>query len=219
MSDIQRLERGSGALSYRLQLPQVVGDRPVILLHGLTGDENAMWLLTRAFPSEGLIAAPRGLFPLGGDGYSWVDPSVEGEGEFSDFQPAVESVRDLLTHLSERFSHSMHDFVLMGFSQGAALGLAVARDGRRPAGVATLAGFLPGGELRNLGGLPIYWGHGTQDQRVPVWRARQDVEMLVQAGAKVTYCEADVGHKVGLECMHDLGAWFLDLSDPIDTRP
>jgi phospholipase/carboxylesterase len=216
MSEVDRLETSSGELIYRLQRPKS-GDRPVILLHGLTGDENVMWLLTSAFPSGGVIAAPRGLFPLQEEGYSWVDPALVGEGRFSNFRPAAVAIRGLVVHLGEQFSLPIGSFVLMGFSQGAALALAVARDGFRPAGVATLAGFLPTGGLRNLDELPIFWGHGTRDEMVPVGRARRDVKALQQAGAMVTYCEADVGHEVGVECMHDLGAWFRGLTPAHDV--
>jgi len=38
--------------------------------------------------------------------------------------------------------------------------------------------------------------HGTQDQLVPIDRARTSIELLEQAGAQVTYCEDEVGHKL-----------------------
>ncbi len=212
MAEILKLETRRGELTYRLQRPGPRGGPPVIMLHGLTGDEDVMWLLTSAFPSQGLIASPRGLFPLEVGGFSWVRPEVPGGGGFADFQGAVVAVMELLVHLSERFSLPARDFVLMGFSQGAALALAIARSGFRPAGVATLAGYLPEGGLKNVEGLPVYWGHGSQDEMVPVERARRDVKRLRQSGAEVTYCEAPVGHKVGVECMHDLGAWFAGIT-------
>jgi phospholipase/carboxylesterase len=212
MSEILKLATTRGELIYRLQRPGPHGGPPVIMLHGLTGDEDVMWLLTSAFPSQGLIASPRGLFPAEEGGYSWVKPDVPGGGRFADFQDAVAAVMRLLAHLSAQFSLPARDFVLMGFSQGAALALTIARNGFRPAGVATLAGYLPDGGLKNLDGLPVYWGHGSQDERVPVERARRDVARLRQSGAEVTYCEAPVGHKVGVECMHDLAAWFTGIT-------
>ena len=38
-----------------------------------------------------------------------------------------------------------------------------------------------------------------------------------QAGAPVTYCEADVGHKLGSECLKGLRRWLAGLG--LDERP
>jgi predicted esterase len=80
--------------------------------------------------------------------------------------------------------------------------------------VVSLAGFVPDGfEVRagaRLAGVPVYWGHGTKDDQVPVQRARRDVSRLRQAGLDVTYCEADVGHKLGADCLRGLKGWFFE---------
>ena len=62
--------------------------------------------------------------------------------------------------------------------------------------------------LARLASLPVYWGHGTQDDQVPVERARRDVARLRQAGVDVSYCEADVGHKLGADCLLGLASWL-----------
>src|SRR3972149_7991963 len=58
-------------------------------------------------------------------------------------------------------------------------------------------GSRPMDSLARLASLPVYWGHGTQDDQVPVERARRDVARLRQAGVDVSYFEAGVGRKVG----------------------
>jgi predicted esterase len=98
----------------------------------------------------------------------------------------------------------------MGFSQGAAMSnlLAFLHPERiRKTGI--LAGFVPSGldELvarRPLAGKPFFVAHGTKDETVPVDRARSSIEILEQAGAQVTYCEDEVGHKVSLNCLRAL---------------
>ena len=72
-----------------------------------------------------------------------------------------------------------------------------------------LAGFVPDGldefvAKRVLDGKPVFTTHGTKDERVPVEKARASVKILEQAGAKVTYCEDEVGHKVSLPCLRGL---------------
>jgi predicted esterase len=79
--------------------------------------------------------------------------------------------------------------------------------------LAGLSGFLPDGASTwlhsgRLNGLPVFIAHGTQDERVPVERARTAVAQFEQAGAQVTYCEDDVGHKLSATCFRGLEAFF-----------
>jgi predicted esterase len=78
----------------------------------------------------------------------------------------------------------------------------------RPAGIIALAGFLPEGDLSKLAGIPIYWGHGSRDEFVPVQRAEKDVQRLSSVNNDVEFCQADVGHKLGVECARGLKEWF-----------
>jgi len=78
-----------------------------------------------------------------------------------------------------------------------------------------LAGFVPAGleELiaqRPLAGKSIFVAHGTQDEMVPIDRARNSIELLEQAGAQVTYCEDEIGHKVSRTCMRALENYLQD---------
>jgi predicted esterase len=43
---------------------------------------------------------------------------------------------------------------------------------------------------------------------VPLERARGSIEMLEGAGAQVTFCEAEVGHKLSAECLRSLRSFF-----------
>ena len=78
---------------------------------------------------------------------------------------------------------------------------------------AVLAGFMPGGvddllESQVLKGIPFFVAHGTRDQLVPVESARESIGFLERAGAQVTFCEAEVGHKVSADCLRALEAFF-----------
>ena len=198
----------------RLRIPDTLGPHPVlVLLHGLTGDEKVMWIFADRFPKEYLILSPRGLFdsPLGG--YSWRPEKTERLPVIEDFYNAVDALKDLLT--KENFPSGIFSTVsLAGFSQGAALAYAFALLNPGVVDrVMGLAGFLPDGvgelvEQQPLSGKSIFVAHGTRDELVPVWRARQAVELLTRAGAQVTYCEDDVGHKLSLGCFRGLESFF-----------
>jgi predicted esterase len=78
---------------------------------------------------------------------------------------------------------------------------------------AGLSGFLPqqADSLINrhpLKGKKAFIAHGTRDEMVEVARARKAVEELEEAGAAVTYCEDDVGHKLSLTCFKGLETFF-----------
>jgi predicted esterase len=186
----------------------------IVLLHGLTGDEDVMWIFEPAFPASARLLALRAPFAFPGGGYSWVDPEhgpMPDIPAFADAAQAIaEAAREALRGGPDR------SLVLAGFSQGAALALGAAALGRlRPAAIVALAGILPHGDLAGLQSVPIFWAHGKRDVVVPVERARRDIERLRQAGASLTYCEADVGHKLGAECFQSLRQWFAGLSlDP-----
>jgi phospholipase/carboxylesterase len=107
-------------------------------------------------------------------------------------------------------------FDVAGFSQGGALTNVLALlYPQRIRKVVVLAGFMPGGTddllaQRVLKDKPFFVAHGTQDDLVPLERAQKSVELLKQAGAQVTFCEAEVGHKVSADCLRGLETFLTE---------
>ncbi|MDH5506857.1 MAG: hypothetical protein OEZ02_06515, partial [Anaerolineae bacterium] len=105
-------------------------------------------------------------------------------------------------------------FSLVGFSQGAALSYVFALlHPRRIDRLAGLAGFLPERSdsaiaSQPLRGLPVFVAHGAYDKIVPLPLARQAVASLTQAGANLTFCQGEVGHKLGANCFSALQSFF-----------
>lgn len=220
VSETRLLQVPGGGLLYRIQDRSVGNAHPVIMLHGLGGNEDSTWVLTGAFPPGGLVVAPRGSYPLDEGGYGWLSPDVLGRPAAADFGTTVEEITRLAGHLERGYGIERQELVLLGFSQGAALAFAIAQQAFSPAAVVVLAGFLPTGDLAGLQGVPVYWGHGSQDDLVPVETAREEVAALRALGSYVTYCEAEVGHKVGLECMKGLRTWLKQkVAVPGQTDP
>lgn len=190
--------------------------RFMLLLHGWTGDENSMWVFARKFPADLWIAAPRAPHPAEGSGYSWraIQPGTRGLPTLSDLKPAADSLIHLVDDVSASIGVDAEQFDLAGFSQGGALVNALTLlHPERIRRAAVLAGFMPGGvddwlARRVLADKPIFVAHGTQDELVPLERAQQSVKLLQQAGARVTFCEAEVGHKVSADCLRGLETFF-----------
>jgi predicted esterase len=80
--------------------------------------------------------------------------------------------------------------------------------------VGLLSGFVPRGaesltSVRPLAGVRVFVAHGSADELVSIEHARQSVGLLEAAGATVTVCEDDVGHKVSAGCARALQAFLL----------
>jgi len=175
-----------------------------------------MWVFARRLPAGYAILAPRAPLAASPGGYSWreLPDGSWGFPSVRDFEPACRGLIELVDTWSASTGGNADCFDVIGFSQGAALGIALALlHPQRVRALGVLAGFLPDGaepllERRPLAGMPVFVAHGTLDERVPVERARRAVRELEQAGAVVTYCEAETGHKVSKECLNALEASF-----------
>jgi phospholipase/carboxylesterase len=213
----------------RVRASQSASPRLLVLIHGWTGDENSMWVFTRNLSTDYWMMAPRA--PHAGDpsGFSWRPPEMQtlrhsfasqggafGRPGFESLEPAAGELMRLIDEYSASVKLDAKSFDLMGFSQGAAMVNVIGMlHPQRVRKMAVLAGFVPSDmetivQQKPLAGKNIFMAHGTQDQMVPVERARASVEMLEKAGAQVTYCEDEVGHKLGATCMRALENYLKD---------
>jgi phospholipase/carboxylesterase len=190
----------------------------LLLIHGLTGDENSMWVFARDLSAHYWIVAPRAPYETDPSGYSW-RPSQFGnlDGPGLDWlRQSAEALIGLVDAYSASVGIEASVFDVMGFSQGAAMCSVLAflyPQRIRKTGI--LAGFVPKGleELiskRPLEGKPFFVAHGTKDETVTIDRARTSVTLLEQAGANVTYCEDDVAHKMSMKCLRELKQFLTD---------
>ncbi len=192
--------------------------RLLLLIHGWTGDENSMWIFSPRLPANRWLAAPRAPHVSKITGYSWRDDSQARAGSwptFEDLQPAARRLLNLLT--PQNFPGANLDQIeLAGFSQGGALAYAFALlYPQRVRRLAALSTFMPRGAevlaLREpLQGLRVFVAHGSLDKMVPPLMAQAALEVLEQAGAQATYCENEVGHKLGADCFCALEDFFLE---------
>jgi phospholipase/carboxylesterase len=197
-------------LSFRLRTPEDENAAPIVMLHGLGGDEKVMWGLESALPQTGMVVTPSAHHAQPQGGYAWNRIIDAWPPLISEFSEAVDLLEELLDYLQAEYTFQRERMILMGFSNGAAMSFAASMTpmSQAPAGIIAIAGHLPEGDLSPLRGIPVYWGHGMRDSFIPIDIARADAERLREAGVPVTLCEADVGHKLGAECLKNLGVWF-----------
>jgi len=108
--------------------------------------------------------------------------------------------------------------VLAGFSQGGAMALHTGlRHAERLAGVMALSCFLPlADDLAREASpanrdVPIFMAHGTDDDLIPLARARRAHDILVGLGWRVEWHEYPMPHSVCPEEIADISAWLSSL--------
>src|SRR5512143_2834264 len=143
MQPTTELCSSEAGLIYRLRRGQP--HSPVlIMLHGLSGDENVMWIFDHALPREATVIAPRALYASELGGYSWARSVVRDDLDQVDFEEALDRLPRLVNEVGALSQADLQRAIVMGFSQGAALSYAWSlAQPEMLRGVIALAGFLP----------------------------------------------------------------------------
>ena len=202
--------------TFRLHMPAEAPKRFLILLHGWMGDENSMGVLARNLATDIALLAPRGIFTVPEGGYSWreIGPGTWGQAALEDFRPTADELIAFVDGWAASGGMDLDQFDLMGFSQGAAMTYTLALlYPQRIRQMAALSGFIPQGgqflsSLPSLKDKQVFISHGRKDDMVPVEQSRKAAMQLEQAGALVTYCESDSGHKISKECLKAMERFF-----------
>ena len=185
--------------------------RLLLLIHGLTGDENSMWVFARDLPAHYWIIAPRAPYPVQPFGFSWQRNQINAEqSSFEQLAPNAQGLIGFVNAYQASAGIDAKTFDVVGFSQGGAMSSVLTiLYPNRIIKTGILAGFVPTGietltDSHPLKGKPFFVTHGTKDETIPIAHARASIKVLEAAGAQVTYCEDEVGHKVSLTCLRAL---------------
>lgn len=213
-SETQRAEFRGWTLRIRPTSAQV--PRLLLLLHGWTGDENSMWVFARNLPRDYCILAPRAPHAARPSGYSWrLGASRQGAGPaLKDLRPAGQALLSMLDEWSAEAGVSGRPWSVVGFSQGAVMACTIALlYPQRVDRLVMLAGFMPSDAAALAPALPlrdkqVLIVHGSRDETVDIEWGRKAAQILLSAGARVDFCEDEVGHKVGVDCLRRLQAFL-----------
>ena len=197
-------------------------DAVVVLLHGRGADRSDMRGLARELPRTWTYVLPDAPFPAApwgyGPGHAWYRFMGGDRPEEASFSTSLEAVDELIRELPDRLGVVPRKVVLGGFSQGGtlSLGYALARPGR-VAGVLNLSGFLPAHPevpiAETARGLPVFWGHGTQDPNIPFVLAAEGRDRLRGAGAAVAAFDYAIGHWIDPVELADASAFLEALRE------
>ncbi len=208
-------------LPYVARDPAVPSPHPplLVLLHGVGADEHDLLPLAAALDPRLLCLSIRAPHEAMGMGYAWFAIDWRTSPPAYDLAQAEDSraaLCDLLPRLVARHGTDPARTFLLGFSQGAAMALAVALT--RPdllRGVVLHSGRLledlpariaPPEALASLEALVL---HGVEDDVVPVERGRELRDLLApRLGPRLVYREHDAGHFVTKASLDDAAAWL-----------
>ncbi len=201
--------------------PRAPAPRPplLVLLHGIGADENDLLALAGALDPRFLVASVRAPFEAMPMGYAWfaIDfATVPPRHDLAQADESREALCALIPQLSARHGTNPARTFLLGFSQGAAMALAVAltRPDLVRGAVLHSGRVLPDlaarmAEPEALGRLEALVLHGVDDDVVPVGFGREVRDLLAPLlGERLTYREHDAGHFVTQATLDDAAAWL-----------
>jgi thioredoxin len=202
-----------------------LADHLMLLIHGRGADEHDVEPMLPYLDPAGrfLAVLPRAPLPMP-PGYQWYDTVGLPQGG-PGFLDSVDALDDVLEEASAEHGLARNEAVLAGFSQGAAVSLALglrrSPAGRpRPAGVLAMSGFLPQPtgtpgapgvqalEYDFTDAPPVLIQHGAYDPVIDVQFGRLAAETLAAYGVPVVYREYPMEHQVAPESMAEAAAWL-----------
>jgi len=196
----------------------------VIWMHGLGADGNDFVPIVHELDLSGCPAI-RFVFPnapaipvsINGGAVmrAWYDirnsdiTSREDAGGLRSSQTAIDEL------IAQEIARGARKIILAGFSQGCAMTLQTGLRQSTPlAGLLCLSGYLPLPQTlvserhANNQQVPIYLAHGRVDTVIPIQRAKESRDFLVQLGYQVEWHEYSMPHSVCLEEINDISTWF-----------
>jgi phospholipase/carboxylesterase len=145
-----------------------------------------------------------------------------GKPDRESFLAGLADLREFVKALPAAYGIDPARLFVMGFSQGAILGSALAMETPDTVrGIVMHSGYVPqalgnagfGITAGGLAGKPFFVAHGKYDDVLPVGFARDSHEYLQQAGADVVYQEYPIGHSISEESLYDLSEWLTGQLD------
>ncbi|MCI0662316.1 MAG: alpha/beta fold hydrolase [Acidobacteria bacterium] len=216
--------RTTTSLAYRFAQPKTgdVGKPPLLLLlHGYGSNEDDLFSLAPYLDERFLIIsarAPVALTSYSFASFAWFSLGFTPQGVIIDEQEAESSrlaLHAFIKEVAERNHVDPGAVYLMGFSQGAMMGLSVALTfPGTAAAVVAMSGRLFPQTLAQitdrdaLSGLPIFISHGTRDTLLPIHHARDARSKLSELPVDLTYHEYRMGHEINEQSLRDITGWL-----------
>jgi len=191
----------------------------LLLLHGYGADEHDLMGLYSYLPPELDVICVRGEgeTPFGGAAWFDIHQSFDGSLSFDAEQALaaarkINALREIMQ--AENFIKA-GPLILGGFSQGASITmLCTILDPDSPAALLLMSGRVTANLSKlvttseALSDLPVFIGHGTMDNVIPIDFGRQVRDFWTELPVRSEYHEYPMGHQVSPEELQDINTWF-----------
>lgn len=206
--------------------PPAVADAAIIWLHGLGADGHDFEPIV---PTLDLAAnhGVRFIFPHAPIRPITINGGAEMRGWYDIAELALErktdeqGIRDSASAVAALLDHEIQlgiastRIVLAGFSQGGAIALHLGlRYPKRLAGIVALSTYLPlshhlaAEAASSQAHLPIFIGHGIDDEMVAEKLGKTAADTLAAAGYQIEYHTYSMQHSVSPEEIRDVSIWL-----------
>ncbi|MBI1765474.1 MAG: alpha/beta fold hydrolase [Acidobacteria bacterium] len=215
------MHESSFSLFHHSAPPKTGGDEKaplLLLLHGYGANEDDLFGLAPYVDERFLVISARAPVRLGLGMHAWFRLGFTPEGILIDpheVEQARTILRRFLDELLAAYPVDTNAIYLLGFSQGAMMGLDLAlREPELIAGVAALSGRIMPSSLETLAepdrliGLPVFVAHGTEDNILPISHGRATRERLGELPVSLTYREYEMGHTISGDSLREVADWL-----------
>lgn len=203
-------------LTHRAIEPRQTGSGPapaLLLLHGRGANEDDLPPIAAELDPRLFVVSARA--PLVRSfGYHWYDLIASGVPEPTTYAESLATLQAFVRALPSAYPIAAGQLYLLGFSQGAMMaGSLLLTVPDLIAGAILLSGYLPlevglPVQTAALAGKPVFIGHGTADQVLPVSFGRQARDYLRTVNADLTYHEYPMAHQISGRELLDIGQWL-----------
>jgi phospholipase/carboxylesterase len=190
----------------------------LVLLHGLGGDESDLLPIAERLDPRFQVASVRAPREHRG-GRAWFALAWRADGSVvPDRTQARESLAALVRWIEAapaRLGTDPARVYLLGFSQGAMMGLGALRAAPKGlAGVVALSGHWSDDLFEEAASddagarIPLFVAHGTRDEVLPISSGHRVREFFRPRQRELTYREYPIGHLIAPDELADVAAWL-----------
>lgn len=201
------------------------------MLHGITSNAERLKPYGASLNPGAVLISLEAPIVLATDSFAWFSLDFSREGSFHHWDEALKSLsllEKLFDEIADEFQIPHHQISLLGFSQGAIMGLGLLLSARRSLGAyyiyagTILPEFLAMGRSLGTSMLkkrPVFLGHGALDRVLPVHLAHVTAAFLNSLAANYTFKSYPVNHDISWDYIEDAKIWKNQLKREAEINP
>ncbi|MGA0031082.1 MAG: alpha/beta hydrolase [Flavobacteriaceae bacterium] len=199
------------SLEHLYRAPKEQSSKALFLIHGYGSSAHDLFQFASHLPSDLHIFSFQGPYSLTAEQFAWYAIHFdEDQNKFNDLDQARSSLEKIKLSIEElKRTHHLTELVVMGFSQGCILSLALALN--HPNffnAVVGLSGYLNKDLVLDSTTYStrtrFFMSHGSEDAIIPFNWALESVHFLKEQGLDVSWHEYPSGHTVSYDNFKDL---------------